>query len=553
MRIQQIEYAIVLVLLCSDCAMEGSCIKGDKESCPSGSSCYAGEDAKEGSLGVCVQEAAAKPEPESESKSEQGLEPKSKPEPELGFLVCSTHIEGLSPNAVSAPLAASGGRLLFGTSLGDTEANSSLYVFDTAACILWGSLHTGAVQGPMVALGGDALVALALGRGGPAERSTARLALIDLEKAKPNFVHDSEMDCVAGSGGSNNNALFDKGLFLMRIGSQHGQGNWRLGAPANAGNASRLLAYEPHVQKTQERCNATMCSCWGNEAPRTPFLLTPMKGIGVDGLRELMTIHETTSIWARAWFFCEICLDWDLQHSEEIQTFKAPSGIAGGGTVQGREQMWLSGNGLQRIYWKEKPEVVLGEHWRTSPAAVDSEGRAYVVVQTSAQSHELQRFAYNAAQGEARECVVGDNSPCKSWQHCMGMGSQAAGTPGLCQGAPEARTSSFVGEPVGSPILGQPLGDKPAEVYVLTTTGTLLVFNADTLALLLEKALDIQVLPSAQPVLMGHVLWAVGSGGEVRGLQVNSDGLNRNAWWPKAFRDNCNTSNLLSGVLPNCF
>ena len=346
---------------------------------------------------------------------------------------CVAQVEGLSPNAVSAPLATTNGRLLFGTSLGDTEANSSLYVFDTTACALLGSLHTGAVQGPMVALGGDALVALALGRGGPAGRNTPCLALVDVEGAKLGFIYDnSSMDCAAGVGGSSANAVFDKGLFLVKRGNKYGVDNWRLGAPANAGNASFLVAYEPHTSTTARRCNTATCGCWGDTtrdtgAPISPFLLTPVQGIGLDNLKDFITIHETTSTWARSWFFCETCLDWDLWHNEELQTFRNPSGLAGGGIVNDREQMWLSGNGLQRIYWSEKPEVVLGEHWRTSPAAIDGTGRAYVVVQTGAQSHELQRFANNIAQGEARECVVGDDSPCRNWQGCMGIGSQAEG------------------------------------------------------------------------------------------------------------------------------
>jgi len=530
MKTRKLKYTFVFALFLSACAMEGTCKVGEEEGCPRGAECYGGQNPRRGSLGVCAQ----------------------LPEPVL----CSAQAEGVSPNAVQAPLAASGGRLLFGTSLGDTEANSSLYVFDTAACAFVGSLHTGVVQGPMVALGGDALVALALGDGGPegtGGRSGQRLALVDVGEAEPGFVYESERDCAAGDGGSSKEAVFEHGLFLMSAGSSHGQGPWRLGAPANAEDESFLVAYEPHVAKTEERCNIRNTN-W-DKTWRVPFSLTPVQGSGDN---EFISMYGEASPDVGVWWFHEVNLSWDLRPRLKTGGFKNPSGIAGGGVVQGEEQLWLSGSGLVRLYTDDRaPERVLGEHWRTSLAAIDAEGRAYVVVQTGPESHPeshvLKRFANDTAPEEARECFVGDNSPCRKEQQCLGIESQEPQTPGLCQSAPEARSQAFSGAPVGSPLLGQPLEGRAPEVYLLTTSGKVLVFRADSLRLLREVELGIEVSPTAQPVLVGRMLWAVGTSGEIRGLEVGSEGLSRAARWPKAFRDNCNTSSMHSGALVHCF
>jgi hypothetical protein len=238
----------------------------------------------------------------------------------------------------------------------------------------------------------------------------------------------------------------------------------------------------------------------------------------------------------------------------------------------GKTWLWLSGDGFQQVRvaigteGKVPSQMVLGKHWRTSPAAVDSAGRAYVVVHTGTDSYELWRFGKDVLQGDERTCLVG--SLCANGQLCLGIGSQARGTTGACQSAPERRALAMGEAPVGSPILGEPVGKNPAEVYVVTTAGPVLAYRADTLKLLWTQNLDIHVAPTAQPVLTGNMLWVAGIGeavnqrltgslatGEVRGVQVDSNGLSRSALWPKAFRDNCNTSNAFSSpsIWPSCF
>ena len=118
------------------------------------------------------------------------------------------------------------------------------------------------------------------------------------------------------------------------------------------------------------------------------------------------------------------------------------------------------------------------------------------------------------------------------------------------------RSTLFEGAPVGSPILGEPLPGGEAEVYVVTTTGRVLAYGVELGEPLWTYDLGIRkVAPMAQPVLYGDTLWVVGTRGEIRGIRVGSHGLSRTAQWPKAFRDNCNTSSRLStlATLPSCF
>jgi hypothetical protein len=202
----------------------------------------------------------------------------------------------------------------------------------------------------------------------------------------------------------------------------------------------------------------------------------------------------------------------------------SPSGLA---AADGN--VWLSGEGLQRWDFAAKlnspttpSPLVNVQSTKTSPAAVDHQGRAYVVVQIGS-GYELRRFAAqaNSSSPEAFAALPG---------HVLGS--------------------------VGSPLLGQPMGDdSPAEVYVVTTSGTVLAFRADTLAPLWTMELGLNISSVAQPLLVGNVLWTVGLRGEISALRVGSQGLNRSAHWPKAFHDNCNTSSRQATALnmPGCF
>ena len=496
----------------------------------------------------------------------------------LGRVSCAQEAEGLVFHAVRAPLVFAGGRLAFGTGAGEgaTPANNALYFLNVEECALSPGLHVGAVQGPMVALGGSGRVALALGGGGPPGRSGPRLALAD---ARGFIYGEGSMDCAAGTGGSHSGAVFDKGLMLFGMGNPDGtdeaggKNMWRFAAPANSTEeyASRLMAYTPHAGGQGGRCITQTVEhpTFREKVLDTPVVLTPLQTAEFFPDQEaagypltmIVTIHEMPPEPnpLAMWFFGSV---WNRGRFTEPIRLTKPSGIAWGTyeDTEPIEQIWLSGAGLLRGY-DELPysTMVLGEYWRTSPAAVDDKGRAYVVAQTGASSHALLRFAGEAVQVEALPCVVGeDNSPCKVQQICMGLHSQGNGAEGRCQQAPEATSIPFQEAPVGSPLLGHPpdtvMATSPGEVYVVTTAGTVQAFEASTLKHVWSQSLGMHVSPTAQPVLSGSMLWVAGSSGQVRGVHVNSDGLSRSAHWPKAFHDNCNTSTAsatYSGKHPN--
>jgi outer membrane protein assembly factor BamB len=118
-----------------------------------------------------------------------------------------------------------------------------------------------------------------------------------------------------------------------------------------------------------------------------------------------------------------------------------------------------------------------------------------------------------------------------------------------------AALSAFVDDPVGSPVIGQPVDGEEAEMYVVTQTGIVYAFNLEDLTLLWQLDTGIGISSAAQPLLVGNTLWIVGTQGQVRAVRVNSQGLNQRALWPKHLKDNCNTGNAASSAaeLPGCF
>ncbi|MCL2012692.1 MAG: hypothetical protein FWG75_07905 [Cystobacterineae bacterium] len=466
-------------------------------------------------------------------------------------LSCSAQVEGLSANAVKAPLAFSNGFLTFGSSMGAgaLAADNALYFVDAEACELHSNVHVGAVQGPMVVLGHSGQIALALGEGGPPGRSTPRLSVVNAPQAHaaPGFSNNSEMDCVPGTGGSHPEALFDKGLSLI-MDNPNGP-NWYLAAPANSAleGESRLMVFGPNIQRLEGRCIEEDKMAQPPVSER--FTLTPLHYVGYGDIygHNIASFHEAK---LNRWWFCENC----AFNPSDAQTYdmalKKPSGAAVGRysaptTVQEPyEYLWLSGDGLLYADYFLGMETVLQE--RTSPAVVDSQNRAYVAVGTRS-GHEMWRFS--------EICFVGDinNNPCRPGnqplrippEDCFGLnGDKSLGAIGLCR----ASSVSFDEDFVGSPLLGERAPGSPySEMYVVSTNGTVLALEVDSLGPLWVQSLGMRVLPTAQPVLVPHphgggTLWVVGAQGQVRGLRVNSPGLSRTAIWPKAFRDNCNTS-----------
>jgi len=399
-------------------------------------------------------------------------------------VLCSHNLTGLANTSVTQPLAMSAKRLLFGTSLGETEADSSLYVFDTAACTLVGSLHTGTVQGPMVALGDTGRVAVAIGSHGPPGREGQRLSLVDVS-AKPDFVH-ANRDC----GG---NFVFDQGLSLLDMADASTGTPWRLMAPANrpVWDDARLAVYTPDAESNH--CDWYE---WTSYCFRAPMSRDTNKA--VVGVCETQGSPSETFIQGRV--------------------FDATKGIWEFGPAA------MLGFSLKEV----SPLAVVEKNFWVkdlsfeSPVAVDSQGRVYFAIKPGGSDGYHLRL----------EVPLSEN-----------------------KGHFEANSVPFDGAPVGSPILGEPMAGGEGKVYLVTTTGRVLAYGAELGEPLWTHNLGIHISPTAQPVLSGDTLWVVGAQGEIRGIRVGGHGLNRMAQWPKAFRDNCNTSSRLSTPtnLQSCF
>jgi len=420
----------------------------------------------------------------------------------LTRIECTQALTPALADAATQPLAMSGRFLLIGADGGTNtlERNNSLYLLDTARCILSGNLRTGATQGPMVVLGETGEVAMATrGTGGPSGRTAPRLLLVRVSPQLA-FPRSASEDCVVGTAtGTFSGARFSQGLALLSFPS-HATGTWHLAAPANhdTNNQTQLMAYAPWGATSAERCKPS-------ETVARPFL-SPLvhKASGT-----VAGVHATnTTEW-----------HWEAEAGWTRQTTYAGDGMANPSfmAVTGEDSVWAG-------------DLYAGE----SAVAIDAGGRAYMLKFASSSLLQLWRYAANAKPRDPPE----------------GSTSLPSGT--------------FV--PVGSPLLGEPLADSAAELYLVSTDGKVLAFEAESLRLLWTEQLrnadrePLKISPTAQPVLVANAngsgtLWVTGIRGEIRGIRVASQGLSRLAQWPKAFRDNCNTSSkqVTPSHMPGCF
>jgi len=409
--------------------------------------------------------------------------------------------------AVNAPLTWVNGRLVF-------AANDTLHFFDADHCIASGSLQTGPVQGPMVALANGSLAVATSGTGGPSGRQAPRLLMVNAAATPPSFSYGTgDRDCVPGQGGSHNSAQFNRGLSLLSLSPV------RYAAPANRAdnNNSVLLAYTPSEAAAASRCIGPT-GVIGNAITIAP--------VQDSNAQVLISYGSTTENALSAWRL-NAQSQWEKDMWMAINVSAGtPLGIA----LSGHDSIWLSSSTNLAI-----PALQLWRDWATTPihallsiprfslVAIDSQDRAYVV-------------GYNTSAGYDLHLLNTDIS-----------GGPANAKATLPQG-----TGNGI---VGSPILGQPRSGNEAdtEIYVVSGNGRVFAFNRSalgTLRLLWMISLGFEVSNTAQPVLSpnasgGGTLWVVGLQGQVRGIRVNSDGLNRFAPWPKAFRDNCNTGSRL--------
>ena len=448
------------------------------------------------------------------------------------------------------PLALTPSGLVFGL-------GNRLYAYDSNCETRSLPLHTGIIRGSMVVLGDTHRMALTTLGGGPSQREGTRMTVVNTEKTLKFEASAGVMECHLNSRDASNRRffvdglLFDKGLTLFQVGRGGNDAReWHLAAPANPPLDSDDDAYLASLtldgrwpSTPSSRCHAT----YHMSDTRPPIFLTPVQPRAGVYSKEALVVSQflhplrgtPTLLY---WEPYENTGRWNLgapvKDSFTTDTVEEATGLAAAGSHAAAyvARVWLSGRGLQR--WDilvNKPSEgvvsVLPPSVKTSPAVVDSLGHAYVVVDTTPHWPETTPHVY-----ELRRIAPDDN-------HSAVRVSLPGGVAG----------------PVGSPILGQPLGESPAEIYVVTTQGTVLAFSV-TMELLWTLELGMPVSATAQPVLTGNVLWIVGTRGEVRALRVGSNGLNRQAPWPKAFRDNCNTSSRQSTpdsaspfALPNCF
>jgi hypothetical protein len=408
-------------------------------------------------------------------------------------------------NSVNAPLAFSDGSLVFG-------AGDNLYSLHTASCNALHSFQTGAVHGPMVVLGNSGNIALALGSSG--------LALLNVDTT------EFTPGCMpGGSNGSAANAVFDKGLSVVAIGANNNAYNdWRFAAPANAGNQTALMAYGPLPSPTP--------TCTASGYMSSPIALTPAQ----NGAGSVLAVHDN-ALTARAfsnnqWSPVSWAVD-DLSLAGDVSGIALDDGMgslwlsSGGPAQQGTAPAFLQ---LWGIGDNAPVTAPFDRTFRVSAAAIDEQGNAFVVAYVNGRSdgftgYELLRLDAAGDLGDRHRFPAG------------------------------------TGNVVGSPILGA-----SGNLYVVSAgtqggTGKVFAFNVGNLSNPLWTVdLGFPVSYEAQPVLVSNgngngTLWVVGTEGQVRGIHVASNGLSGTAQWPKAFRDNCNTSSKLvtQGEYPTCF
>jgi len=416
-----------------------------------------------------------------------------------------THVECLPEleveGEVTQPLAFVNGRLAFG-------AGNHLYVFEPSSCELGNNLQrleTGPVQGPMVVLGDTAHMAVATGL---AQDKIPQLSMVDVTTATPVFAQNAG-NCTATTAATSIpvSMHFNQGLSLQSLEDNSTNTPWRLAAPANnnlslaSEEQACLMAYTP----------------WGTDAQRC----------------------NCSSM---------------LSHS-----FLAPLAQRSNGHVV---VVYNTGSNFFRIGWAFDTSSNLF-HYAGDTSSIQ-QNPSFLAIADHASSAD---YVYTGSPSQSAAVVDNQNQRYEVFQDTNNNYRQLRRV--LIPSPYTTTTSTYRIEeaPVGSPLLGEPPTSGPAEVYVVTSKGTVLAFHTDTLALLWEESLGFEVSQRAQPVLVPNAegsgtLWVVGTQGEVRGLRVASRGLHRSAQWPKALRDNCNSSsrqvrydetNLVQRRMRGCF
>ena len=492
----------VLALWLCGCQLHGTCTLGDEAGCPEGAFCYAGQKAKAGDVGVCTRsntlpEGGNPPGEEGKSPGEEAKPPEK---------------EGESP---------------------DEEEVDEVVAKRLACSAQTEGLLANAVTQPLVRAGKHLVFASSVGEGATPENNS--LYFFDTAACA---LHSR---VYVGTLTGPMVALGGSGRIAIAVGT---------GKPPEQQDVSHL-----YLADAKARLENTVSPTIDGTYEHGLSLL----GIGnADGTDEAWFF--AASKYARNWMTGEYnsCLtayfpnkDKPMERlrdsSPQSRRFRAPlshiasspdawtvlthAGAASSAFVQsywdfGLSAGWSSAASSLRqgyLFWM----AIAGEEaWEnaflsqeSSPAVIDEQRRAYAVDTTAAgNAWRLQRFEWGVDTAQA-------------W------------------------SPLFDEAPVGTPLLGEPLPHGAAEVYVVTEKGTVLAFNAESLALLWKAPLRMEVSRKAQPLLAEGNLWVVGMQGQVRALRIESTGLSHKAHWPKAFGDNCNTSSKLvrPSNMPSCF
>ena len=425
---------------------------------------------------------------------------------ELTRVACERALAG---NDVKPPLVFANGHLVF-------AAGTELHVFETGTCSIAGILLTGTVRGPMVALGDGTLAIATTGRGGPRGRWTPRLLMVNAAAEPPVFMQNPEEDCAIGMAGTHSAAYFERGLSLMSLSPL------RYAAPAETATDSVLVAYTPFAAAAQR--------CVGSGTIDRPFALTTAQTDKNEVLVAYGSLYGNT--------LKTLVFDGSQWKNGNWTANSVSTGTLNGVALDSDGDVWLSADTASTMaalqawrQWDPNPIQPYGgpNSYNFFPAVLDSQGRAYVV-NYNMQAKEYQLHLINT--------INSSNN--------IGVTIPTGNATGM----------------VGSPLLGQPPSgnNADAEVYVISNNGRVFGYKSSDLSRLWTVDLGFVISNTAQPVLVPHVdgggtMWVVGFEGQVRGIRVNSHGLNRSSPWPKAFRDNCNTSNRLVSPMnmPNCF
>jgi hypothetical protein len=434
---------------------------------------------------------------------------------QLGLTHVGAELSLMGNLETTLPLAWTGGHVVIGMT-NAASGSGYVYFYNPVDGTLSNSENVGPLSG-LATLGDSGRVAITT-----LESTSGMKARASVVGTDGRFVDSNRnTDCVRGENTVPANAILNRGLALLSLGNGDGTGDWRFVVPMNTGSPANtrdryIMAYAPYEStgNASSNCKRGQDLLWN--VITSPVVLSTAEALV---LRDYSGIHPEKQKWNGS--------SWD-----QIENFQFSNSALKSVTsvAAGAQRFWATAtyasvsadvleNGLIEEVGKVTPYSNAGSF---GAVALDASSRAYVVVAPLGSStYELRRY----------------NNPTDL---------------GVITSKPLNKSA-----PVGSPILGHPISGNAAdaEVYVITTDGTVYGFNAGTMEPLWTQSLSITISPKAQPLLKGNRLWVIGTNGELRTLTVKSNGLHRTAYWPKMYRDNCNSSSHLSTyeTLPSCF